>query len=94
MFASGVPTAEKPQAKRFYLLTHGANAKEEHAAAWGKYKNYLRSTSILVPIPPVFYRPLPEFVKRTVLLDFPMYRFNERTDGPAAIEEDKKKSTE
>lgn len=90
MFASGVPTAEKPQAKRYYLLANGAEAKEEHRGAWARYQDYLRSTSIVVPLPPVLYRPLPAFVKRTLLLDFPMYAFDERTDGPAAIEEERK----
>ena len=55
MFASGVPTAEKPQAKRYFLLSHGVDAKEEHANAWKRYKEYLRTTSILVPIPPAIF---------------------------------------
>lgn len=90
MFASGIPTAEKPQAKRYYLLTHGVEAKEEHANAWKRYKEYLRTTSILIPIPPAIYSPLPAFVKKTVLLDFPMYQFDDCEDGQKAIEEDRK----
>jgi hypothetical protein len=31
----------------------------------------------LIPIPPALYRPLPTVVKRTILLDFPFYRFDE-----------------
>ena len=85
MFASGVPTAEKPTAKRFYLLSHGADAKEEHRDAWSNYMAYLSRTSILIPIPSSIYRPLPEWVKKTVLLDFPMYQFKEETDGQNAL---------
>ncbi|TDL23754.1 DUF1295-domain-containing protein [Rickenella mellea] len=91
LFASGIPTAEKPTAKRFYLLSHGVNAKDEHRGAWGRYKDYLHSTSILVPILPFIYMHLPQILKKTVLLDFPFYQFNEATDGPAAIEEDRAK---
>ena len=89
MFASGIPTAEKPQAKRYFLLSHGVDAKEEHANAWRRYEEYLRTTSILVPIPPAIYAPLPAVVKKTVLFDFPMYQFDELKDGQNALEEDK-----
>lgn len=91
MFASGVPTAEKPQASKFYILANGPNAKEEHALAFTNYQTYLRSTSILIPLPPALYRPLPVWLKRSVLLDFPMYRFDEGTDGKAALEDERKK---
>ncbi|THH17694.1 hypothetical protein EW146_g3156 [Bondarzewia mesenterica] len=94
LFASGIPTAEKPSARRFYLMSLGPRAKEEDAGAWAEYKAYLASTSILVPLPSAVYRRLPEFVKRTVLLDLPMYKFDERTDGPGAIEEERRKLEE
>jgi len=87
MFGSGIPIAEKPTAKKFYLLSHGVNAEDQYANVWTGYKAYLRKTSVLIPIPPVFYRLLPTILKRTLLLDFPMYQFNEVTDGSAAIEE-------
>ncbi|KAK7056171.1 hypothetical protein VNI00_002723 [Paramarasmius palmivorus] len=89
MFGSGIPPAEKPAAKKFFLMTNGENARDENASAWQNYLEYRRSTSILIPLPPQFYRPLPEFLKQTVLLDFPFYRFDESKDGPAAIEESK-----
>ena len=57
--------------------------------SWDKYKDYLSRTSIILPIPPAIYRPLPEWLKRTVLLDFPMYRFDEKTEGPKALEEER-----
>ncbi|KAJ7460555.1 DUF1295-domain-containing protein [Mycena latifolia] len=90
MFGSGVPTSAKPQAKRFYLKSYGPTAREEDLVVWEQYKLYLRRTSILIPIPPTFYKNLPLIVKKTVLLDFPMYQFDEKTDGPAAIEEARK----
>ncbi|KDQ61633.1 hypothetical protein JAAARDRAFT_31107 [Jaapia argillacea MUCL 33604] len=89
MFASGIPTAEKPQAKKFYLLTHGSNAKDENANAWANYQAYLESTSILFPVPPMVYRRLPPLLKRTLLLDFPMYQFDENIDGSKAVEEER-----
>lgn len=77
MFGSGLPTAEKPTAKKFYLMAHGRDAEEENSDAWRNYQRYLRKTSILIPIPPVLYSPLPAFLKQTVLLDFPIYKFDE-----------------
>lgn len=90
MFLSGVPTAEKPQAKKYYLMTHGPGG--ENASAWPAYKKYLRETSILLPIPRALYRPLPAWMKRSLLLDFSFFNFNERVDGPHAIEEARRKA--
>ena len=87
MFGSGIPTAEKPTAKKFYLMSHGPNAENPSSEAWMQYKAHLRKTSILIPLPPALYNPLPAIVKQTLLLDFPMYRFHEATDGAAAVEE-------
>jgi len=95
MFASGVPTAEKPTAKKFFLMSHtpapSSASQEERAPdypdAWAKYKAYLDSTSILVPLPPTLYKRLPRWIKKTVLLDFPIYRFDEGKDGKAALDE-------
>jgi hypothetical protein len=36
----------------------------------------------LIPIPPTLYRPLPKVVKRTILLDFPLYRFDASEAAP------------
>lgn len=92
MFGSGVPTAEKPQAKKFFLMSYGENAKQEYVHAWSNYKEYLRRTSILIPIPPVVYRPLPLLLKQTLLLDFPMYQFDEGRDGAVAVEQSRQDS--
>ncbi|KAL0953462.1 hypothetical protein HGRIS_004694 [Hohenbuehelia grisea] len=93
MFASGVPTAEKPQAKRFYLLANGPDADSANANAWRHYKEYRHQTSILIPIPPAIYKRLPLWLKRTILLDFPMYQFDEAVDGKSAVN-DARKSNE
>jgi len=86
MFGSGIPTAEKPTAKKFYLLSHGADTEEGYSNAWTEYKAYLQKTSILIPLPPFLYQPLPTILKKTVLLDFPIYQFHESSDGTAALE--------
>ncbi|KAJ7695158.1 DUF1295-domain-containing protein [Mycena rosella] len=90
MFGSGVPTSAKPQAKRFYLKSYGPTAHEEDSVIWQRYKMYLERTSILVPVPPALYKPLPSILKKTLFLDFPMYQFNEAKEGPSAIEEARK----
>ncbi len=87
MFASGIPTIEKPAAKRFFSLSHGPNADPTFASAWRDYQAHLGRTSVLIPIPPALYEPLPGIVKRTILLDFPMYQFDEGKDGQAALQE-------
>lgn len=85
MFGSGLPTAEKPAAKRFFMMSNGPDA--QYAGAWKHYQEYLKRTSILIPIPPSIYKPLPDVVKRTILLDFPIYQFDEKKDGVAALQE-------
>ncbi|KAF5383585.1 hypothetical protein D9615_003706 [Tricholomella constricta] len=90
MFASGIPSAEKPQAKRYYLETHGLQPNKQHADAWPQYQAYLSRTSILIPLPQTLYLRLPVWLKKTVLLDFPMYRFDaEGGDGEGAMEEER-----
>jgi steroid 5-alpha reductase family enzyme len=89
LFASGIPTAEKPTAKKFFLMSNGPNAS--HSSAWRNYQDYLNRTSILIPIPPALYKPLPAFLKKTVLFDFPFYNFNEKTDGVEALEQEHKR---
>ncbi len=66
MFVSGLPLSERPGAKKRY----------ENGTNWEGYQRYLNRTSILIPLPPQIYERLPRFVKRTVLLEFPMYIFD------------------
>jgi hypothetical protein len=98
MFLSGLPTAEKPAGKMYFLMSHPpentptmftpSELRAENDI-WANYKVYLSRTSILIPVLPQLYRPLPDWIKQTVLLDFPIYRFNEEKDGRQAIEEAK-----
>ncbi|WWD22160.1 hypothetical protein CI109_106649 [Kwoniella shandongensis] len=112
LFLSGIPTAEKPTSKKYFLLSHKSSTnrdsnnnssppqsssftrEEDGSAIWTNYKSYLHKTSILFPIPPSLYKPLPGWFKRTVLLDFPMYKFDEDKDGKEAIEEERRKRAE
>jgi hypothetical protein len=67
------------------VLSHKEGADAEESMGWLAYKEYLNQTSILVPIPRTIYRPLPSFVKRYVLLDLPIFQFDEKIDGPKAL---------
>lgn len=93
LFASGIPTAEKPTGKKFYLQSYSPNPDRENdgGSTWRHYKGYLDRTSLLIPIPPALYKPLPRWVKTWVLLDLPMYQFDEKKDGEKAIEEERQK---
>lgn len=66
MFVSGLPLQERPGAKKRY----------EKNSNWEGYRRYLDRTSILIPFPPQVYERLPTVLKRTVLLEFPMYVFD------------------
>ena len=59
LFLSGLPLLEKSGDKKY-------GEQEE-------YVRYKRGTSILVPLPPGVYQRIPEVVRKTVLLDLPMY---------------------
>lgn len=97
LFLSGIPTAQKPAAKKYYLQSHEPSNSESFSTpaakndTWQKYKDYLVKTSVIIPCPPSIYRPLPGFIKNTLFLDLPMYRFDEETDGKEALEEERKK---
>jgi hypothetical protein len=79
MFLSGLPLQEVPNAKKRYQKSQN----------WEAYSQYLRQTSILYPIPPAIYTPLPTFLKRTIFLEFPMYVYN-----PSMEDEQQRKKTQ
>ncbi|KAJ9114925.1 hypothetical protein QFC20_001299 [Naganishia adeliensis] len=92
LFGSGIPTAEKPTAEKYFLMSHSPNSSSaDGGPIWRNYKDYLARTSILIPIPPTIYRPLPQFVKTWLLLDLPFFKFDEEKDGRDAIEKEEKK---
>lgn len=66
LFVSGLTLQERPGAKKKY----------EKGSGWPAYRKYLQETSILWPMPPVIWRNLPVFVKRTVGFEFPFYVFD------------------
>lgn len=70
LFVSGLTLQERPGAKKKYESS-GPNGQE-----WLDYKRYTERTSILIPIPSALYAPLPLFIKRTILLEWPLYRFD------------------
>ena len=66
MFVSGLPLQERPGAKKRY----------ENGNHWDSYRRWTERTSILVPLPPQVYAKVPVLLKRTLLLEFPIYVFN------------------
>lgn len=66
MFVSGLNLQERPRAKKIY----------EKGEGWPEYATYLHRTSMLLPFPPQLYKNLPNLIKQTVFLEFPMYRFD------------------
>ena len=73
-------------------MSHSPNSSSaDGGPIWRNYKDYLARTSILFPIPPGLYRPLPRFVKTWLLLDLPFFKFDEEKDGSKAIEKEEQK---
>lgn len=66
MFVSGLPLQERPGAKKRY----------ESGNHWESFSEYTKRTSILIPFPPQLYVKVPRILKRTVLLEFPLYVFD------------------
>ncbi|CAK7219960.1 hypothetical protein SBRCBS47491_004027 [Sporothrix bragantina] len=66
-FVSGMSLSERPAAAKRYAA--GGDT-------WDAYRAYLHRTSILIPLPPALYAPLPVWLKRTLLLEFPLYVFD------------------
>lgn len=103
MFLSGLPGAEKPAAQKAFLASYPPKSQPQPSASftprdlkpendtYEQYKAYRERTSIIVPMPPSIYRPLPQFIK-TFLGDYGMYRFDENKDGREAIEQGRRDS--
>ncbi|CAM9735522.1 unnamed protein product [Sphacelaria rigidula] len=60
LFASGIPTVESSWDKKY-----GGSES---------YWDYKERTSILIPMPPALFKPLPQFVKAWFLFEWPMYQ--------------------
>lgn len=78
MFVSGLTLQEVPNARKRY----------QNSQNWEAYSEYLLRTSIIYPLPPAIYAPIPTFIKRTLLLEFPMYVFHPGKED----EEERRKS--
>jgi Protein of unknown function (DUF1295) len=76
LFVSGLPLQERPAAKRRYDAAAAAGFEGSEGEAWDRYQGYLKRTSILLPLPPALYEKIPVWVKRTVLLELPIYVFD------------------
>lgn len=59
LFLSGVPILEASADKKY-------GGRQD-------YLQYKRRTSVLIPLPPAVYAPLPQWIKTWVLLDLPLY---------------------
>lgn len=106
MFLSGLPLSEKPSQEKAFLKSHGSASRDTSQDAlppfrqqtesdhWERYKAFRNRTSLLIPIPPSIYKPLPRWIKTTVLCDWPIYNFDEKKDGPKALQADEKKQQE
>ena len=70
MFVSGLTLQERPGAKKKY------EADGPDGPGWLAYQRWTERTSILIPFPPQVYVFVPTFLKRTVLLEFPIYVFD------------------
>lgn len=70
-FLSGMNLSERPAAAKRYKA-----ARESGDDTYAAYKAYLDRTSILIPLPPALYSRMPVFIKRTLLLEFPIYVFD------------------
>eukprot|EP00903_Cladosiphon_okamuranus_P007252 g7035.t2 len=66
LFGSGIPTVESAWTKKY----GGSDA----------FWDYRERTSILFPLPPGLYKPLPQVVKAWLLLEWPFYQDGTRED--------------
>ncbi|MBW0516140.1 hypothetical protein O181_055855 [Austropuccinia psidii MF-1] len=92
LFLSGLPPSERPVQKNIFVqsykskLSKNINQAQEGAQEedqWQQFQTYLDETSILIPIPKSIYRLIPSLIKKTLLLDWKIYRFDDK--GPEAM---------
>lgn len=69
LFVSGLTLQERPGAKKKF------EKDGPDGAVWTQHREWLESTSILIPMPPFLWRALPTVVKRTIGFEWPIYVF-------------------
>lgn len=99
---SGLPLQERPNAKKRYerSVSSPPSSTSENGQSgdrdgnggdggkeWRRYSEYLRTTSILIPMPKWMWSALPVGVKRTVGCEWPMYVFVPERDGEGGGEQ-------
>jgi hypothetical protein len=67
---SGIPQAEPKKEREF-----------NEAGKLDIWRDYVDSTSTVIPLPNGLYEKLPRFVKTWILLDFPVYRNKDLNEG-------------
>lgn len=80
LFVSGVPMLEKSGDRKY-------GRKEG-------YDEFKRRTSVIIPIPPALYAPLPHFIKSTILLDLKFYNPGPPDEDNDDSEGEKKNSSQ
>ncbi|CAG8635483.1 2487_t:CDS:2, partial [Acaulospora morrowiae] len=70
LFITGMTINERPSHERQYKNGN-----------WPEYSEYLNRTSCLIPFPPSLYVLLPQSIKSTLFLEFPIYRYTPESDG-------------
>ena len=70
------------------LALNIAKKRWEKNNNWEGYSRWLRRTSILIPLPPASYERIPTIIKRTILLEFPIYVFDPAKHSDIAAEKE------
>lgn len=88
---SGIPLAERPTQEKFWRMKQEKVELQPHrgpqteADPWLRMVNFRKRTSLLVPIPPMIYAPIPQWIKRAFLFDWKCYEYNgDSTTAPSS----------
>ncbi|CAG8489868.1 18338_t:CDS:10 [Acaulospora morrowiae] len=78
LFITGMIVNERPSHERQYKNGN-----------WSEYSEYLNRTSCLILFPPSLYVLLPQSIKSTLFLEFPIYRYNPESGGNEGLNNDR-----
>jgi len=87
LFVSGLTLQERPGAEKRWKrsVETAENEGGDGGKEWRTYEAYLKSTSILIPMPQAVWSRLPVLVKRTVGCEWPLYVFTPPKEGRGAV---------